>query len=183
MSLAYAQTMVRRPTILDDNGYAIEESAREVLVTMYWQEYFAHPMKQAPHLTESPLFRITVRQRQIIHLIAQGASYQDVADTLGLARNTITVHLNRLYRRLGVRSKTEAMHTLGLVTLDSKPATDAPCPGGEPAAVLEILLDAVEALESDSLTLQQISRALKARAKVFDARTRNDGSPALLGDV
>jgi DNA-binding CsgD family transcriptional regulator len=127
--------------------------------------------------------KITVRQRQIIHLIAQGASYQEVADTLSLTRSTIAVHLNRLYRRLGVRSKTEAFHALGFVTLDSKPATEAPCPGGEPAAALEILLDAIEALESDSLTLQQISRALKARAKVFDARTSGDGSPALLGDV
>ena len=137
---------------------------------------------QVPNLSEPPLFKLTVRQRQIIHLIAQGASYQDVADALGLARNTITVHLNRLYRRLGVRSKTEALHKLGLVTLEPKPATETHRPGCGSAAVLEILLDAVEALESDRLTLQQISRALKARAKVLDARARSDRSPALLGD-
>jgi DNA-binding NarL/FixJ family response regulator len=51
---------------------------------------------------------LSPRLRQILTLIAQGRSNQEIAGELGLSRNTIKFHVHALYARLGVRNRVEA---------------------------------------------------------------------------
>jgi DNA-binding NarL/FixJ family response regulator len=53
---------------------------------------------------------LTVRQQQIVHLMAKGASNRAIADELGLSVDTIKHHATRIYRRLDVHNRAGAVH-------------------------------------------------------------------------
>ena len=57
----------------------------------------------------SPLTR---RQRELLHLLAQGHDNRKIAQTTGLSVKTVENHLTRLYRALGVYSRSEALQLL-----------------------------------------------------------------------
>ena len=50
---------------------------------------------------------LTARERQIATLIAQGYSNLNVSARLGIAADTVSVHVRRIYRKLGVHSRVE----------------------------------------------------------------------------
>lgn len=54
-----------------------------------------------------PFDRLTTRERQIAEQLARGRRYKEVSEEMGLSPSTITNHANRIYRKLGVRSKAE----------------------------------------------------------------------------
>ena len=56
----------------------------------------------------NPLPRLTPRHRQLLHLLAAGHTNGQIARRLGLAEGTVRTHLENLYRRLEVSSRTEA---------------------------------------------------------------------------
>ena len=53
--------------------------------------------------------RLTDRQHDILHQLAAGRSYQQIADALGFAHTTIRKDVLRVYRALGVRTRDEAI--------------------------------------------------------------------------
>jgi DNA-binding CsgD family transcriptional regulator len=54
--------------------------------------------------------RLTGRQRDVLFaLVERGASNEDIAAELGLSARTVKIHLQAAYRRLGVRSRGEAI--------------------------------------------------------------------------
>jgi DNA-binding NarL/FixJ family response regulator len=50
---------------------------------------------------------LTVRQLAIAKEVAKGLTNREVADALGVSPKTIDAHLVRIYRRAGLRSRTE----------------------------------------------------------------------------
>jgi DNA-binding CsgD family transcriptional regulator len=52
---------------------------------------------------------LTPRQVDLVRLLAQGRTNRQLANDLGLAEGTVRKHLEKLYRRLGVNSRTEAL--------------------------------------------------------------------------
>ena len=52
---------------------------------------------------------ITKRQREILKLLAQGHSYEDIGLALSLSINTVRSHLRTIYERLGASTKVEAV--------------------------------------------------------------------------
>jgi two-component system response regulator DesR len=61
---------------------------------------------------------LTVRQQQILHLMAEGATNGAIAQSLGLSLDTIKHHATLIYRRLDVRNRAGAVHVgqrLGLL--------------------------------------------------------------------
>ncbi|MES0874550.1 helix-turn-helix transcriptional regulator [Sinimarinibacterium thermocellulolyticum] len=54
-----------------------------------------------------PLDRLTSREREIVFCIAQGLSFKEAAKKIGVAPSTVANHLYRVYRKLGVYSRTE----------------------------------------------------------------------------
>ena len=53
--------------------------------------------------------KLTKRQKQIINLIRAGKSNQAIALDLDLAIGTIKMHISRMFKQLGVNSRTEAL--------------------------------------------------------------------------
>ncbi|MBN2076248.1 MAG: response regulator transcription factor [Dehalococcoidales bacterium] len=65
---------------------------------------------------------LTEREIEVLQLAAQGSSNQEIADSLYLSLRTVQSHLNHIFNKLQVSSRTEAVvHALkeGWVTLDS----------------------------------------------------------------
>ena len=64
---------------------------------------------------------LTEREIEVLQLAAQGSSNQQIADSLYLSLRTVQSHLNHIFNKLQVSSRTEAVvHALkeGWVTLD-----------------------------------------------------------------
>lgn len=54
--------------------------------------------------------KLSRRQTQLIQMLEQGLSNRDMAEQLDISEHTIKVHLWRLFRRLEVNSRTQAIH-------------------------------------------------------------------------
>ncbi len=52
-----------------------------------------------------PLDRLTCREREIVYAIAHGLSFKQAARRIGIAPSTVANHLYRVYRKLGVYSR------------------------------------------------------------------------------
>lgn len=53
-----------------------------------------------------PLDRLTSREREIVVAVAHGLSFKQAARKIGVAPSTVANHLYRIYRKLGVNSRT-----------------------------------------------------------------------------
>lgn len=65
-----------------------------------------------PHLTE--------REVEVLACMAKGYTYNEAADILGMSSHTVTSHIKKIYRKLEVNSRGEAVYEaiqLGLVDL------------------------------------------------------------------
>ena len=49
------------------------------------------------------------RERDVLRLLAEGASYAEVAKRLGISQHTVTSHVKNCYRKLGVRRAAAAV--------------------------------------------------------------------------
>jgi two-component system nitrate/nitrite response regulator NarL len=49
---------------------------------------------------------LTTRERQIIHVLAEGLTNKEIARRLKLAEGTVKVHLHRIYQKLEVANRT-----------------------------------------------------------------------------
>lgn len=56
----------------------------------------------------APPVQLTPREMEVIQLVAEGLSTQEIARLLSLTARTINFHLNNIYTKLGVSSRTEA---------------------------------------------------------------------------
>ena len=62
-------------------------------------------------------FGLTPRERQVLALVADGATNREIGAQLYMAEKTASVHVSRILAKLDVRSRTEAAavaHRLGL---------------------------------------------------------------------
>ncbi|HET9735107.1 MAG TPA: response regulator transcription factor [Burkholderiales bacterium] len=53
---------------------------------------------------------LTAREIEILNAISRGFSYQETAGLLAISVQTVHTHLKRIYRKLAVHSKTEAVY-------------------------------------------------------------------------
>lgn len=76
------------------------QKLRELLVTE----------DESQESTGSAPTKLSKRQKQLILMLDQGLSNRDIADKLNISEHTVKVHFWRLFRRLGVNSRTQALH-------------------------------------------------------------------------
>lgn len=63
-----------------------------------------------PHtLAQTPLDALSEREMEVLRLIAQGYSNQDIAEALVVTVGTVKSHTNHIYSKLGVRTRTQAI--------------------------------------------------------------------------
>jgi DNA-binding NarL/FixJ family response regulator len=66
-------------------------------------------VNQASGLARQQERNLTLRERQIMTLVAQGARDRDVAEHLKLSQSTVKSHIQNILRKLGARNRTEAV--------------------------------------------------------------------------
>jgi len=54
------------------------------------------------------IYELTGRQKQVLALMAQGISNQQIADKLNISNNTITVHVKNILKTMNAANRTEA---------------------------------------------------------------------------
>jgi DNA-binding CsgD family transcriptional regulator len=72
----------------------------------------------APNERAQASLGITEREREVLQLLADGRSNKEIAARLGLSPNTVKTHLARLFEKLRVTRRTQAIvlaRELGLV--------------------------------------------------------------------
>ena len=57
---------------------------------------------------EGPLSRLTPREREVLDLLATGATNKTIATTLFITEKTASVHVSNLLAKLGVANRGEA---------------------------------------------------------------------------
>jgi len=53
--------------------------------------------------------KLTPREEQILDLLAKGFLYKEIAEALGISYDTVHAHIRKIYEKLHVRSRTEAV--------------------------------------------------------------------------
>lgn len=90
------------------------------------------PSQQTPALSRPVL---TIREKQVIGLVALGLKNGEVAERLYLAESTVKSHLSSAFGKLGVRSRHEAIDLivdpasgmgLGILSLEAEPLVTVP---------------------------------------------------------
>jgi len=66
------------------------------------------PLRPLPR--ETPLTRgLAPREREVLHLLSTGRPYKQIADELKLSMGTIRTYIRRLYSKMEVNCRTEAV--------------------------------------------------------------------------
>jgi two-component system response regulator NreC len=78
------------------------------------------PRASAAKSRDDPYERLTLRERQVLHLAAEGLRNPAIAERLGISVRTAETHRARVLAKLDLRNQTELVHWAlrrGLVTL------------------------------------------------------------------
>ena len=75
---------------------------REVMVAMLQRLEQMSPLER-----NEPL--LTRREKQILKLLVSGQSNQEIGDSLYISESTVKAHIYRLYKKMNVRCRKEAM--------------------------------------------------------------------------
>jgi len=62
---------------------------------------------------EGPLSELSAREREILRLVAEGASNPEIASAVFLSRKTVERHVSNILRKVGVRNRTELASAVG----------------------------------------------------------------------
>ena len=76
--------------------------ARKVVLS--FQKSAAAAAKTAGELSE-----LSEREQQVLDLLAQGLIYKEIAEKLGISYETVHTYIRRIYEKLQVRTRTEAV--------------------------------------------------------------------------
>lgn len=66
--------------------------------------------KPAPQPAARPLDEtLAEREREVLYFLAQGYLYKEIADTMQISAHTVNSHIRRIYEKLHVRSRSQAV--------------------------------------------------------------------------
>ncbi len=64
--------------------------------------------EQAEKTTDITL--LSMRENEILHFLSQGLLYKEIADQLNISTSTVRQHIHRIYEKLHVQNRTEAIN-------------------------------------------------------------------------
>lgn len=80
--------------------------ARQVLMRFRPDE---KPAEEAEAAEKPGVPSLSEREKETLQLITRGFSFEEIAELMGVSRNTVLTFVRRIYAKLEVRSKTEAV--------------------------------------------------------------------------
>ncbi len=105
-----------------DYQYAVRLLATEVYVILIAIGFTALGLWVGTHLTSRPqrdvfrvnkaalaALRVSDREHEVLQLLAAGFSNKEIAGRLFVSVNTVKTHISRLYQKLGVSRRTQAV--------------------------------------------------------------------------
>ena len=130
ITAAFPQTRVVMLTVSEDeddllaamkagaSGYVLKGAAgselAEVLRKVHAGDVYVAPglawglLREMSRPRSAPLDELTSREREVLELVAEGLSNQEIGDRLGLAEKTIKHYMTSILGKLRVRSRVEA---------------------------------------------------------------------------
>lgn len=132
-----AQTQFMMLTVLEDadrlfaaleagaTGYLIKRDAQERLVSAVREIHAGgSPMSsgiarymvaafRGPARADADDQKLSPREKEILHQLAEGRLYKEIADTLNIGLGTVRTHIRRMYEKLHVRNRSEAVRKGG----------------------------------------------------------------------
>ncbi len=106
------------------SGYLLKRTPREELLGAIKQvheggspmtSYIARKVvvwfQQQP-LPKQETEGLSPRESEVLRLLARGCAYKEIADVLGISMPTVNTHVHRIYQKLHVRSRGEAVALL-----------------------------------------------------------------------
>lgn len=79
--------------------------ARRVL-----QRFRVAPVAPVPPPPVAPASPLSERETEILRLVAKGFSFDTVGEVLGISPHTVVTHVKKIYRKLAVHSRGEAVY-------------------------------------------------------------------------
>lgn len=90
-------------------------SLSPLIARMLIDEFRLSPAK--PGGGHSALKSLTSRERQVLNSMARDGSAKGIGEALGLSHETVRVHMKKIYQKLHVKSKSEALAVLAQESL------------------------------------------------------------------
>ncbi len=87
---------------LQQGGSPMSATIARKLVTVFVNQTTAKPSDEASVLS--------TREKEVLQLVAKGLLYKEIADQLGISFHTVRQHIGRIYEKLHVQNKTEAIN-------------------------------------------------------------------------
>jgi len=88
----------------------IEKSAGAAEITAALKTLLTAESEIEPDEADGAPAKLSKRQKQLIVMLDQGLSNREIAEVLGISEHTVKVHLWRLFKRIGVNSRTQMLH-------------------------------------------------------------------------
>lgn len=81
---------------------------------------FFNPKKEAEQYDASEL-GLSTREIEVLQLLSEGHSNQEIADQLFVSLNTAKTHISNIYSKLGVSRRTQAVQKARTMSFTSQP--------------------------------------------------------------
>jgi DNA-binding NarL/FixJ family response regulator len=65
---------------------------------------------------------LSARETEVLELVVKGFTFPEIAEVLSISTHTVTTHVRRIYRKLAVRSRSEAVYEAlqqGIVSVEA----------------------------------------------------------------
>ncbi len=106
-------------------GYLRKDASLESIVHSIRSVYFGERSVQASMAARAAShgnrLGLSPRELQVLRLVVAGKANKEIASHLNISGGTVKIHMNHLMRKLGVKGRTEAIHTAlkhGIVDLE-----------------------------------------------------------------
>jgi DNA-binding NarL/FixJ family response regulator len=106
------------------SGYLLKRTPREELIGSLKQvqeggspmtSYIARKVVQSFHQTPAERLKIeglSPREHEVLDLLARGYSYKEITEALNVSMSTVNTHVQRIYEKLHVHSRAQAVAKL-----------------------------------------------------------------------
>lgn len=85
-------------------------------------------VRQTGRADNAPIPELTRREKDVLVLLSKGCKYHEIASAFTCKVSTIQQHIKNLYNKLGVHSRSEAIHEavqLGIISLEMQTGRSA----------------------------------------------------------